>query len=86
MVRAVFLGYRRSKKARGKREALIRVEGMRSAEKAAQLIGRKVFCKKDEKTHYKGKVQGPHGRKGILRVRFKKRPPAWSVGSKIEIH
>lgn len=55
MVRATFLGYRRSKRAGRKGEALIRVEGVRSAEKAAQLIGRRVFWQKERTRRYKGK-------------------------------
>lgn len=85
MAKAVFLGFRRSKNASKKREALIRVEGVRSAEKAAQLVGHRVLWRKEGFRHHRGKVLGPHGRKGILRVRFRRHPPAWSGGSEIEI-
>jgi len=85
LVRATFVGYRRGKSSWKKGEALIRVEGIRSVEKAAQLIGRKVLIKNGKGRHYVGKVLRPHGRKGVVRVRFRKGPPAWSVGAEVEI-
>ena len=79
------MGFRRSGYVWRKGEALIRVEGIIRAEKAAQLVGRRVLWQKDGYKRHIGKVLGPHGRKGVLRVRFKRGPPAWSAGSEIEV-
>lgn len=85
MVKAVLLGFRRSKNAWKRGEVLIQVDGIRDVGEAAQLVGRRVIWQKEGWRRHVGKVLGPHGRKGTLRVRFKRSPPAWSAGSEIEV-
>jgi len=52
--------------------------------KAGQLIGRKVVLKY-EKNEFIGKIVGLHGRKGVVRAKFRKGVPGQAIGTTVEV-
>jgi len=51
---------------------------------AKQMVGLRVGWPADEPKIY-GKIVGIHGRKGVLRVKFKRGLPGQALGSHVEI-
>jgi len=49
---------------------LIRLAGVTTDEQAAAFVGRRVLLRINDKVSVSGRVIGPHGGNGILRVRF----------------
>lgn len=52
--------------------------------KAGQLIGRKVVWK-EGKNEIIGKIVGLHGKKGVVKAKFRKGVPGWATGTAIEL-
>ncbi len=65
------------------RECLVEFT-MLSAAQAGQLLGKKVRWKGSKKGIV-GKIVGFHGKKGALRVKFKKGVPGQALGTNIEL-
>lgn len=79
----LILNYRLGRKTQHPRECLIRVLNADPSE-AKQLIGWRVsWPAENPKVH--GKIVGVHGRKGTLRVRFKKGVPGQALNSRVRI-
>jgi len=66
------------------RECLIRFARADSVSLAGQLIGRKVVWKKGKNRHM-GKIVSLHGKKGVVRVKFKKGVPGQALGTTVEL-
>lgn len=67
------------------KEVLVDVPGFRSKREAGKLMGKKAVWKDDKGTMYTGFVSGLHGRKGTLRVKFKRPLPANALAKPINI-
>jgi ribosomal protein L35AE/L33A len=67
------------------KEVLVDVPEIKSKRDAGKLIGKKAVWKDEKGKKYVGKVSGLHGRKGTLKVKFKKPLPAKSLGKTINI-
>jgi large subunit ribosomal protein L35Ae len=52
--------------------------------KAGQLIGRKVVLK-CEKNEFIGKIVDLHGKKGVVRAKFRKGVPGQAIGTTVEV-
>jgi len=78
----VILSYRLGRRAQHPRECLIRVLG--SAE-VGGMIGWKVAWPAEAPTIH-GVIVGMHGRKGILRVRFRRGVPGQAMNDRIKIY
>ena len=65
-------------------ECLIQFANMNTAAEVGQLIGRRVIWK-GERKQFIGKVVGFHGKKGVVRVKFKKGVPGQALGTKVEL-
>jgi large subunit ribosomal protein L35Ae len=66
------------------KECLIEFKGVTSAGLAGHLVGRKVTWKGKNKIHV-GKVVGPHGGNGMVKVRFRRGVPGQAIGTIVEL-
>jgi len=67
------------------KEILVDVPGITSKREAGKLIGKKAVWIDEKGAKYEGYVSGFHGRKGTLRVKFKKPLPAKALARPINI-
>jgi len=67
------------------KEILVDVPGIKSKREAGKLIGKKAIWTDEKGNKYIGYVSGLHGRKGTLKVKFKKPLPAKALGKIINI-
>ena len=82
-VEGLILSYRLGKNAQYPKQCLMRVIGMQPSD-AKQMVGMRVGWPAAEPKIY-GKIVAIHGRKGVLRVKFKKGLPGQALGSHVEI-
>ena len=66
------------------RECLIQFTHANSVSEAGQLIGRKVVWK-EGKNKFIGKIVGLHGKRGLVRARFRKGMPGQALGTSVEL-
>lgn len=76
--------YRTGPKEQTSQECLIEFENVTSVALASKLIGQKVTWKNGT-TKLIGKVRGPHGKNGMVRVRFVHGVPGQAIGSIVEL-
>ena len=84
VLKGVVVSHRRGPKTQIPKEYLIRFQNAESVNEAGQLIGRKVAWPLGEKKCI-GKIVGLHGRKGLVKARFRKGLPGTALGSLVEI-
>jgi large subunit ribosomal protein L35Ae len=65
-------------------ECLIEFENINSASLASNLVGKKVTWTNGT-TKLIGKIRGPHGKNGMVRVRFVRGVPGQAIGSIVEL-
>jgi len=63
---------------------LIRIIDANSVLKAGQLIGRKVVLKYG-KNEFVGKIVDLHGKKGVVKAKFRKGVPGQAIGTTVEV-
>lgn len=63
---------------------LIRFADADSVSKAGQLIGRKVVWTQGKKKLI-GEIIGLHGKKGVVKAKFRKGVPGWAIGTSVEL-
>ena len=78
------VNYRIGIKTQISRECLIQFNHVNSISEASQLIGRKVVLKEGKKK-FIGKIVGLHGKKGLIRARFRKGVPGQSLGTSVKL-
>jgi large subunit ribosomal protein L35Ae len=66
------------------KECLIQFVHVNSVSLTGQLIGRKVVWKKG-KNKLIGKIVGLHGKKGVVRAKFRKGVPGQALGTTVEL-
>jgi len=66
------------------KECLIQFAHVNSVSLAGRLIGRKVIWKKG-KNKLIGKIVGLHGKKGVVRAKFRKGVPGHALGTTVEL-
>ena len=66
------------------KECLIQFAHENSASLAGQLINRKVVWNQGERK-FIGKIAGTHGKKGVVKVKFKKGLPGQALGTTVEL-
>ena len=79
----LILNYRTGNNAQNQNIILIKVLGATPSE-SCQMIGHKVGWPADD-PKILGKIVGPHGRKGILKARFRKGLPGKALSTQIKI-
>ncbi len=81
--KGVIVSFRRGPKTQKAKECLVKITGIESTE-VGHLIGRRFAWPIGERK-CRGRVIGLHGKKGVIRVRFKKGVPGKALGTQIEI-
>jgi len=66
------------------KECLIQFAHVNSASLACQLINRKVVWKQGN-IKLMGKIAGVHGKKGVVKVKFRKGVPGKALGTTVEL-
>ena len=85
MEKAVFTGYRGGLHTQRNKHVLLTIEHIDTRDKAAQYIGRNVIWRSPKGNTLIGRITGVHGRKGVVRARFKKGLPGQAVGVELDI-
>jgi ribosomal protein L35AE/L33A len=67
------------------KEVLVEVPGFRSKREAGKLIGKKAIWIDEKGNKYVGIVSGLHGRRGTIKVKFKRPLPPKALAKPIEI-
>ena len=67
------------------KEVLVLVPGIKSKKDAGKFIGKKAVFTDAKGKKYMGKVSGLHGRKGTLKVKFKRPLPSTSLAKPVNI-
>jgi large subunit ribosomal protein L35Ae len=83
----ILVNFRLGKHTKSNNQMVLLVAGIDSKEKAGKLVGKMVSWKSPgaKPTEIKGKVSGPHGRNGCVKVVFEKGMPGQAVGKKVII-
>ena len=81
----VFMSYRRGKRTQRNKQILVKIEGITNCEEAARFIGKQVIWKNPNGQPLIGKIISAHGRKGIVKARFKKGLPGQAIGAQLHI-
>ena len=76
--------YRTGPKEQTSNECLIEFENVTTASLASKLVGQKVTWTNGT-TKLIGKIRGPHGKNGMVRVRFVRGVPGQAIGSVVEL-
>jgi len=63
---------------------LVRFADVDSVSKAGQLIGRKVVWTEGKKKLI-GEIISLHGKKGVVKAKFRKGVPGWAIGTSVEL-
>ncbi|MFX0078640.1 MAG: 50S ribosomal protein L35ae [Candidatus Hermodarchaeota archaeon] len=72
-VKGVLMNYQRGSVRQRNQYGLIQLQGVSSISTAASYIGRSVILHFNERTQNHGRIVSVHGKKGVLRVRFRRR-------------
>jgi ribosomal protein L35AE/L33A len=67
------------------KEVLVDIPSIKSKREAGRLIGKKAIWTDEKGNKYIGTVSGIHGRKGTLKVKFKRPLPAKALAKPIMI-
>jgi len=83
-IQGVIVNYRIGPKTQKPKECIIHFLHANSVSEASRLIGRKVVwqCGKNKII---GKIVDVHGRKGLVRARFRKGVPGQALGTAVEL-
>ena len=76
--------YRTGPKEQTSNECLIEFENINSVSLACKLVGQKVTWTNGT-TKLTGKVRGPHGKNGMVKVRFVRGVPGQAIGTVVEL-
>ncbi len=72
-VKGVLMNYQRGSVRQRNQYGLIQIQGVSSISTAASYIGRSVILHFNERTQNQGRIVSVHGKKGVLRVRFRRK-------------
>lgn len=83
-VQGIITNYRVGPKTQKSKECIIRFSHVESVAEASRLIGRKIAWKSERKKTV-GKIVALHGKKGLVRARFRKGLPGQALGTTVEL-
>ncbi|MBX5320377.1 MAG: 50S ribosomal protein L35ae [Candidatus Bathyarchaeota archaeon] len=83
-IQGIIVNYRVGPKTQRSKEIIIQFTHVNSASEASRLIGRKVAWKNGE-NKIVGKIVDLHGRKGLVRARFRRGLPGQAIGTTVEL-
>jgi len=80
----IIVNYRVGPKSQRPKECIIQFNHVKSFSEACRLIGRKVAWKNGE-IKIIGKIVALHGKKGLVRARFRRGVPGQALGTTVEL-
>jgi large subunit ribosomal protein L35Ae len=83
-VEGIIVNYRIGPKTQRPKECIIQFKHVNSASEAGRLVGRKVAWRSG-KNRIIGKVVALHGKKGLVRARFRKGVPGQALGTSVQL-
>ncbi|MBS7608506.1 MAG: 50S ribosomal protein L35ae [Candidatus Bathyarchaeia archaeon] len=83
-IQGVIVNYRVGPKTQRSKECIIQFPHVNSVSEASRLIGRKVVWNNGE-TKIIGKIVDLHGKKGLVRARFRKGLPGLALGTTVQL-
>lgn len=83
-VQGVIVNYRIGPKTQKPKECIIHFPHANSVSEASRLIGRKVAWQRG-KNKIIGKIVDVHGKKGLVRAKFRKGVPGQALGTTVEL-
>jgi large subunit ribosomal protein L35Ae len=83
-IQGVIINYRVGPKSQKPKDCIIKFAHVNSVAEAGRLIGRKVVWRVGE-NRILGKIVGLHGKKGLVRARFRKGVPGQALGTFVEL-
>jgi large subunit ribosomal protein L35Ae len=83
-IQGIIVNYRVGPKTQRSKECIIQFPKITSVSEASRLIGRKVAWRNGE-TRIIGKIVDIHGRRGLVRARFRKGLPGQALGTTVEL-
>ena len=87
-LRAVFQGYRRTRRSQRENQARLRVEGLNDRTESRWYLGKRVVhvykSSKGFKTIW-GKIISSHGNNGTVLAKFRKNLPPKAIGSTVRV-
>lgn len=84
LIQGTIVNYRIGPKTQRSKECIIKFAHVNSVSEASRLIGRKVAWK-NRKNKTIGKVVALHGKKGLVRARFRRGLPGQALGTTVEL-
>jgi large subunit ribosomal protein L35Ae len=63
---------------------LIQIMGENTVSKTGQLVGRKMILRFG-KNNFIGRIMGLHGKKGVVKVKFRAGIPGQALGARVEL-
>ncbi|MFQ5999318.1 MAG: 50S ribosomal protein L35ae [Candidatus Bathyarchaeia archaeon] len=78
------VSYRMGPKTQRSKECILKFSNIKSSREAARLIGRKVAWPAGERK-VRGKIVALHGKRGLVRARFRKGVSGQALGTRVEI-
>ena len=80
----LIVSYRTGPKTQRSKECVLKFPNVKSSSEATRLIGRKIAWPVGERK-IRGKIVASHGKKGLVRVRFRKGVPGQALGTRVEL-
>jgi large subunit ribosomal protein L35Ae len=84
-IEGVIVNYRVGPKTQRSKECIIQFDHVKTVSEASRLIGRKVAWKTSKNDRIVGKIVALHGKKGLVRARFRKGLPGQALGTTVEL-
>ena len=92
-VKGVFVGYKRSLSNQYSQQALIAIEGVKSAEESSFYWGKRVaYIYRAQRlvkgSHYRviwGRIASPHGNNGVVKAKFRTNLPPRALGATLRV-
>lgn len=78
------VSYRTGPKTQRSKECVLKFPNVKSSSEAARLVGRKVAWSAGERK-IRGKIVALHGKRGLVRVRFRRGVSGQALGTRVEI-
>lgn len=83
-IQGVIVNYRVGPRSQKSKECIIKFAHVNSVSEASRLIGRKIVWKTGD-NKILGKIVDLHGKKGLVRARFRKGVPGQALGAIVEL-
>ncbi|MEM1566561.1 MAG: 50S ribosomal protein L35ae [Candidatus Bathyarchaeia archaeon] len=83
-IQGIIVNYRVGPKTQRSKECIIQFPHVNSVSEASRLIGRKVAWENGD-VKIIGKIVSIHGKKGLVRARFRRGLPGQALGTTVEL-